>query len=54
MAKATINGVELFYDEAGQGEVVLFHHGYTGSHDSDAAAAGPLPLHLDGQPGRGG
>lgn len=34
MAKATINGVELFYDEAGQGEVVLFHHGYTGSHDS--------------------
>jgi pimeloyl-ACP methyl ester carboxylesterase len=29
-----INGVELFYDERGQGQPILFHHGYTGSHDS--------------------
>jgi pimeloyl-ACP methyl ester carboxylesterase len=34
MAKATINGVELFYDEHGSGEPVLIHHGYTGSHYS--------------------
>ncbi|MGE0601263.1 MAG: alpha/beta fold hydrolase [Dehalococcoidia bacterium] len=34
MPHATINGVELFYDEHGSGEPVLFHHGYTGSHDA--------------------
>jgi pimeloyl-ACP methyl ester carboxylesterase len=34
MARATINGADLFYDEQGSGEPVLFHHGYTGSHDS--------------------
>lgn len=34
MPYATINGVELFYDEQGSGPPVLFHHGYTGSHDS--------------------
>jgi pimeloyl-ACP methyl ester carboxylesterase len=33
MPHATINGVELFYDERGSGEPILFHHGYTGSHD---------------------
>jgi len=33
MAYATINGVELFYAEQGTGEPVLFHHGYTASHD---------------------
>lgn len=33
MPRATINGVELFYEESGQGEPILFHHGYTGSHD---------------------
>lgn len=32
MAKATINDVELFYDEHGSGEPILIHHGYTGSH----------------------
>ncbi len=32
MAQATINGVNLFYDEDGSGEPVLIHHGYTGSH----------------------
>lgn len=35
MAHRTVNGVELFYqDTGGSGEVILFHHGYTGSHDS--------------------
>jgi pimeloyl-ACP methyl ester carboxylesterase len=30
-----VNGVELYYeDTGGAGPVVLFHHGYTGSHDS--------------------
>lgn len=32
MPHATINGVELFYDEHGSGEPLLIHHGYTGSH----------------------
>ena len=35
MAHATINGASLFYEDTkGDGEVILFHHGYTGSHDS--------------------
>jgi pimeloyl-ACP methyl ester carboxylesterase len=35
MGRRSINGVELFYeDTGGSGEVILFHHGYTGSHDS--------------------
>lgn len=34
MPHATINGIELFYDEHGSGESILFHHGYTGSHDA--------------------
>jgi len=35
VAHRSINGVELFYeDTGGPGEVILFHHGYTGSHDS--------------------
>lgn len=35
MPRQTVNGVELYYeDTGGPGEVVLFHHGYTGSHDS--------------------
>jgi pimeloyl-ACP methyl ester carboxylesterase len=33
MPRATINGVELYYDQEGQGEPIIFHHGYTGSHD---------------------
>ena len=33
MSRARINGAELFYDERGSGEPLLFHHGYTGSHD---------------------
>lgn len=31
MSQATINGVNLFYDEHGTGEPLLIHHGYTGS-----------------------
>ncbi|MBI5948145.1 MAG: alpha/beta hydrolase [Chloroflexi bacterium] len=34
MPRAPINGTELFYDQQGEGEVLLFHHGYTGSHDA--------------------
>jgi 3-oxoadipate enol-lactonase len=34
MPHAQVNGVSLFYDVRGEGEPVLFHHGYTGSHDS--------------------
>jgi 3-oxoadipate enol-lactonase len=35
VAHRTINGVELFYEDTGEtGEVILFHHGYTGSHDT--------------------
>lgn len=33
MARATINGADLYYEEQGSGEPLLFHHGYTGSHD---------------------
>lgn len=35
MPRQLVNGVELWYDDTGgDGEVILFHHGYTGSHDS--------------------
>jgi pimeloyl-ACP methyl ester carboxylesterase len=34
MPHASINGADLFYDEAGAGEPLLMHHGYTGSHDA--------------------
>jgi pimeloyl-ACP methyl ester carboxylesterase len=34
MPHARINGADLFYEEAGAGEPIIFHHGYTGSHDS--------------------
>lgn len=35
MARRQVNGVELFVeDTGGPGEVILFHHGYTGSHDT--------------------
>jgi pimeloyl-ACP methyl ester carboxylesterase len=33
MPTRRINGVELFYEERGAGSPILFHHGYTGSHD---------------------
>lgn len=33
MPHATINGARLFYDEAGRGEPIIFHHGYNSSHD---------------------
>jgi pimeloyl-ACP methyl ester carboxylesterase len=28
-----INSVQLFWDETGAGEPIIFHHGYTGAHD---------------------
>lgn len=31
MPHATINGVRLWYDDQGQGEPILLHHGYTAS-----------------------
>ena len=35
MTHRSINGFDLWYeDRGGPGEVVLFHHGYTGSHDT--------------------
>jgi len=35
MPRQLVNGVELFYeDTGGSGEIIVFHHGYTGSHDS--------------------
>ncbi len=35
MAHRSINGFDLWYeDSGGAGDVILFHHGYTGSHDS--------------------
>lgn len=35
MARARINGTDLFWDQAGgSGPVLLFHHGYNGSHDA--------------------
>ena len=33
MGKILVNGVNLFYEESGYGEPILFHHGYTGAHD---------------------
>jgi pimeloyl-ACP methyl ester carboxylesterase len=35
MPRREVNGVELWYeDTGGSGPAILFHHGYTGSHDS--------------------
>lgn len=35
MARLEINGVELFVEDTdGEGPAILFHHGYTGSHDT--------------------
>ena len=33
MAKIRINKANLFYEEIGQGDPIIFHHGYTGAHD---------------------
>ena len=34
MAFKNINGAKLWYDESGQGEPILLHHGYTASRDN--------------------
>jgi len=36
-----INGVDLFWDELGAGQAVIFHHGYTGAHDVWLDEIGP-------------
>jgi len=33
MPRLPINGTELYYEESGSGPPVIFHHGYTSSHD---------------------
>ena len=33
MAIANINGVDLFYEDTGIGDPIIFQHGYTASHD---------------------
>ena len=33
MAKIKINGANLFCEQIGLGEPIIFHHGYTGAHD---------------------
>ncbi|MCZ6888775.1 MAG: alpha/beta hydrolase [Gammaproteobacteria bacterium] len=42
MATVTVDGVELFWDELGSGEPILFHHGWTGSHDTYLELIAPL------------
>lgn len=34
MPLANVNGVDLFYEESGRGEPIIFQHGYTGAHES--------------------
>lgn len=34
MPTATINGFEMFYEETGAGDPIIFGHGYAGSHES--------------------
>lgn len=34
MSIARVNEVDLFYEESGSGEPILFQHGYTGAHES--------------------
>ena len=33
MTTANVNGFELYYEEHGAGEPIVFHHGFAGSHD---------------------
>ena len=34
MAKATINGADLYFEDIGIGEPIIFQHGYTASHEA--------------------
>ena len=34
MPHTEVNGFQLFHDEIGEGSPILFHHGYTSSHDT--------------------
>ena len=38
MAIANINGVDLYYEDVGIGDPIIFQHGYTASHDGWAPA----------------
>ena len=38
MAIANINGVDLYYEDVGIGDPIIFQHGYTASHDGWAGA----------------
>lgn len=42
MAYANINGAQLYYEEHGSGRPIIFHHGYTGSHDGWAEVVGRM------------
>lgn len=33
MGRIHVNGVNLFVEESGAGDPIIFHHGYTGAHD---------------------
>ena len=45
MPMKRINEVNLFYDEIGEGEPIIFHHGYTGAHDVWLDEIGPRLQH---------
>lgn len=34
MPTANVNGFEMYFEEHGSGEPIVFHHGFTGSHDA--------------------
>ncbi|MFN0147462.1 MAG: alpha/beta fold hydrolase [Dehalococcoidia bacterium] len=42
MPHKNVNGVSLYYEEHGSGPPVLFHHGYTSSHDCWEGVVPPL------------
>ena len=42
MPTINVNGIDLFWDERGEGEPILLHHGYTGSHDIWLEQIAPL------------
>ena len=43
MPQANINGFEMYFEEHGSGEPIIFHHGFTGSHDNFRGVAERLP-----------
>ena len=53
MPLTNVNGVDLFYEESGTGEPIIFQHGYTGAHESwddvIERMRDRLPLRRDGR-----